>query len=96
MVSSSSSSDNSHTHILFLPAAVCTSVHICLQDPLQLDAYLASNIFLADINNERENKQPRYADNLAALQRLVLFRFEDDTTGESSRQLHEGAEVCIC
>eukprot|EP00882_Tetradesmus_deserticola_P020922 GHRQ01022612.1.p1 GENE.GHRQ01022612.1~~GHRQ01022612.1.p1 ORF type:complete len:107 (-),score=29.14 GHRQ01022612.1:1266-1586(-) len=53
----------------------------CLQDPLQLGAYLRYNIFLPDINNERDVKNSKYADNLAALQRLVLFRFDHDTTG---------------
>jgi palmitoyl-protein thioesterase len=50
------------------------------KDPLQIDSYLRYNIFLPDINNEREDKNANYADNLAALQRLVLFRFEEDTT----------------
>jgi hypothetical protein len=53
-----------------------------LQDPLQIDSYLLYNIFLPDINNERDDKNTNYADNLAALQRLVLFRFDEDTTGE--------------
>jgi hypothetical protein len=56
-----------------------------LQDPLQIDSYLRYNIFLPDINNEREDKNANYADNLAALQRLVLFRFEEDTTGAAAR-----------
>eukprot|EP00882_Tetradesmus_deserticola_P001826 GHRQ01001959.1.p1 GENE.GHRQ01001959.1~~GHRQ01001959.1.p1 ORF type:complete len:335 (+),score=139.67 GHRQ01001959.1:114-1118(+) len=50
------------------------------KDPLQLGAYLRYNIFLPDINNERAVKNSNYADNLAALQRLVLFRFDHDTT----------------
>lgn len=37
---------------------------------------------MADVNNEREKKDARYAANLAALQRLVLYRFDDDSTGE--------------
>ncbi len=54
------------------------------QDPVELTAYLANNIFLPDINNERaDDRDPRYADNLASLQRLVLFRFDNDTTGAS-------------
>jgi hypothetical protein len=52
-----------------------------LQDPDNLDAYIRNNIFLPDINNEKEDKSPQYADNLASLQRLVLFRFDEDTTG---------------
>lgn len=50
------------------------------KDPDNLDAYIRNNIFLPDINNEKEDKSPQYADNLASLQRLVLFRFDEDTT----------------
>jgi palmitoyl-protein thioesterase len=50
------------------------------KDPNNLGAYLRSNIFLPDINNERDEKATDYAHNLAALNRLVLYRFEDDTT----------------
>jgi len=50
------------------------------KDPNNLEAYLYSNIFLPDINNEREDKDSSYADNLASLTRLVLYRFEEDTT----------------
>lgn len=42
---------------------------------------MSSNVFLPDINNEHAKKRVKYADNIAALKRLVLFRFEDDTTG---------------
>ena len=45
-----------------------------------MDDYLASNIFLPDINNEREVKNATYADNLASLERLVLYRFEKEYT----------------
>jgi palmitoyl-protein thioesterase len=55
------------------------------QDPYNLDAYLANNIFLPDINNERLNKNQLYADNMASLERLVLVMFEEDTTGEGRR-----------
>jgi palmitoyl-protein thioesterase len=50
------------------------------KDPYNLDAYLANNIFLPDINNERLNKNQLYADNMASLERLVLVMFEEDTT----------------
>lgn len=50
------------------------------KDPDNLDAYIRNNIFLPDINNEKEDKSSQYADNLASLQRLVLFRFDEDTT----------------
>lgn len=45
-----------------------------------MDDYLTGNIFLPDINNEREVKNATYADNLASLQRLVLYRFEKEYT----------------
>ncbi|KAG2434217.1 hypothetical protein HXX76_007943 [Chlamydomonas incerta] len=50
------------------------------KDPLRLPQYLAANPFLPDINNERGPgaRNPLYADNLASLSRLVLFRFSDD------------------
>lgn len=74
----------------FMCACMCmlhTRLVTCalLQDPLNLESYLRNNIFLPDINNELQDKQATYADNLASLQRLVLYRFDDDTTGEGSR-----------
>jgi len=50
------------------------------KDPEDLELYLTNNIFLPDINNEHADKNQQYADNLAALEKLVLFRFENDTT----------------
>lgn len=42
--------------------------------------YLEKSAFLADVNNERENKQQLYKDNLGSLERLVLIQFEQDQT----------------
>jgi len=42
--------------------------------------YLEASNFLADINNERALKNVTYAKNLAALDNLVLYLFDDDTT----------------
>ena len=53
-----------------------------VQDPARMDDYLKYNIFLPDINNEKETKNAQYARNLASLERLVLYRFSDDRTGE--------------
>ncbi len=50
------------------------------QDPFRLDEYLTANPFLPDINNEGTSKNATYADNLASLKRLVLYRFEDEYT----------------
>lgn len=49
-----------------------------MQDPYHYDQYLAHNQFLADINNERQQKSVQYKDNLLSLQQLVLIRFADD------------------
>lgn len=51
-----------------------------LQDPFRLEEYLTANPFLPDINNEGPMKNTTYADNLASLKRLVLYRFEDEYT----------------
>ncbi|PNY28260.1 Palmitoyl-protein thioesterase 1 [Tolypocladium capitatum] len=42
--------------------------------------YLDSSNFLADINNERAVKNEAYRRNIAALDNLVMYMFEDDTT----------------
>lgn len=42
--------------------------------------YLRYNVFLADINNERQAKSALYRDNFASLERLVLVRFSEDFT----------------
>ncbi len=48
-------------------------------DPLDEASYVAKNIFLADINNEREPRNETYAENLRSLDKLVLVRFTEDT-----------------
>lgn len=50
------------------------------QDPWRLEAYLASNPFLPDINNELGTKNATYAASLASLERLVLYRFQNEYT----------------
>ena len=49
-----------------------------MQDPYHYDKYLSNNQFLADINNERSQKQQQYKDNMLSLKQLVLVRFSDD------------------
>ncbi|KAJ6444991.1 palmitoyl protein thioesterase [Purpureocillium lavendulum] len=44
------------------------------------DTYLDASNFLADINNERLLKNETYKKNIASLENLVLYMFEDDTT----------------
>ncbi|KAF7859551.1 hypothetical protein EAF04_008632 [Stromatinia cepivora] len=50
------------------------------RDPENLDPYLESSNFLADINNERVLKNETYKSNMEKLERFVMYVFEDDTT----------------
>lgn len=50
------------------------------RDPQDLDTYLEYSHFLADINNERTEKNATYAANLATLDNFVMYMFADDTT----------------
>lgn len=50
------------------------------RDPEKLDDYLEYSNFLADINNEREDKNQTYAENLKTLERLVMISFSEDET----------------
>jgi palmitoyl-protein thioesterase len=47
---------------------------------LPSDGYLEHSHFLADVNNEREEKNEEYAARLAALEKFVMVVFEDDKT----------------
>lgn len=51
------------------------------RDPDRIDSYLASNKFLADINNEiPDTHNATYAKNLPKLNKLVLVLFSKDET----------------
>lgn len=50
------------------------------RDPQRLEDYLEKNIFLPDANNEKEEKNPTYAERMKALERFVMVRFMNDTT----------------
>lgn len=50
------------------------------RDPINLENYLEHSNFLADINNERILKNKTYKENLAKLERFVMYLFEDDGT----------------
>ena len=50
------------------------------RDPDALPAYLESSNLLADINNERSVKNTTYADNIARLNKFVMYMFADDET----------------
>lgn len=75
------------------------------QEPDHLDKYLASNIFLPDINNEKEPKTKLYADNLAMLDSFIMIRFSNDTVGKKcawpyflcfdfSQEIESSLETC--
>ncbi|ODA81074.1 hypothetical protein RJ55_04036 [Drechmeria coniospora] len=48
--------------------------------PDSYHSYLENSNFLADINNEREQKSEVYRKNIAGLTNFVMYMFEDDTT----------------
>lgn len=51
------------------------------RDPDRLEAYLAANTFLADINNENpDSYNATYAKNFVTLNKLVLVLFSKDIT----------------
>ena len=50
------------------------------RDPEDLDNFLEHSNFLADINNERAEKNQTYVDNIKKLEHFAMWIFEDDTT----------------
>ena len=50
------------------------------RDPLDYDNYLENSIFLADVNNERFEKNMTYVENFKTLEKLVLVMFSQDET----------------
>ena len=48
------------------------------KDNSQLPTYLASNKFLADLNNELPAVNDSYRTNFLRLQQLVMFQYEDE------------------
>ena len=47
---------------------------------LPTDDYLRASNFLADVNNEREEKNATYAERMAAVENFVMYVFDEDTT----------------
>ena len=47
---------------------------------LPTQEYLNGSNFIADVNNERAQKNEQYAERIAALEKFVMFVFEEDTT----------------
>ncbi|KAG5421564.1 hypothetical protein I9W82_000655 [Candida metapsilosis] len=50
------------------------------RDPFEYEKYLKHSLYLADINNERKDKNATYVENLTKLNKLVLITFTEDTT----------------
>ncbi|EAQ87488.1 hypothetical protein CHGG_04107 [Chaetomium globosum CBS 148.51] len=50
------------------------------RNPDEYEQYLENSNFLADINNEREEKNEQYKKNIANLENFVMYMFEDDKT----------------
>lgn len=50
------------------------------RDPEDVEPYLESSNFLADVNNEREVKNQTYKENMKKLERFAMYMFSDDTT----------------
>lgn len=79
----------------YIPWIQRTSVQAqYFKDPVALDSYYKNSIFLADVNVESETQQPGtekfYKKNLLALQRLVLFQFDNDVTVVPKESAHFG------
>jgi palmitoyl-protein thioesterase len=50
------------------------------RDPEQMEEYLESSNFLADINNERRMKTSLYRKNLRSLKKFAMYMFREDQT----------------
>ncbi|KAJ3121368.1 Palmitoyl-protein thioesterase 1 [Nowakowskiella sp. JEL0407] len=48
------------------------------KNPKKIETYLSKNIFLPEINNEREKKDSTYKENLTSLKRFIMVRFSED------------------
>ena len=62
-------------------------------DPLDEDEYRTKSIFLADINNERDDKNEDYKANLIKLHKFVMVKFEDDTVVDPRGKLCLAVDV---
>ncbi|KAG6155915.1 hypothetical protein E4U37_000755 [Claviceps purpurea] len=56
-------------------------------------SYLEHSNYLADINNEREVKNAKYKTNVARLENLVLYMFENDTVSIPKESAWFGGDV---
>ncbi|KAJ5549402.1 hypothetical protein N7513_006636 [Penicillium frequentans] len=58
------------------------------RDPEELEPYLENSAFLADINNEREEKQEDYKRRLSTLNGFAMYMFENDTVAVPKESAH--------
>lgn len=47
---------------------------------MHYDLYIEKSNFLADINNEKPEKNQRYKDNLSSLENFVMYMWEDESS----------------
>ena len=59
-------------------------------DPFNQTAFLAGSHFLADINNEKEDKNPEYKEVLSSLENFVMVKWISETTIIPSQSSHFG------
>lgn len=57
-------------------------------DPLDLELYVEKSQFIAEINNERAEKNPAYAENLAKLDNFVMIKHTKDSMVEPRESEH--------
>jgi palmitoyl-protein thioesterase len=50
------------------------------RNPEDMENYLSYSNFLADINNERKEKNQTYVDNMLKLEKFAMYLFEEDKT----------------
>jgi len=50
------------------------------QNPEDLEKYLELSAWLADVNNEREEKNDTYAYHLSSLEKFVMIKFTEEKT----------------
>jgi len=57
-------------------------------DPLHFDTYVEKSRFIAEINNEKPEKNATYAENLAKLDNFVMIKHNQDTMVEPKESEH--------
>jgi palmitoyl-protein thioesterase len=68
----------SNTWSAFVQSRVIPAQYYRDPNPDAYQRYLENSNFLADINNERAEKNPKYKENMEKLEKFVMYVFEDD------------------